>query len=120
MQAPVKLTRDKVEALKPANARREVRDALAPGLRLVVQPSGHKSWAFRFKLGGVARKLTLGDYPAVSLDAARTAAATARGEVLPTKPSPAPLRIASWPPSRSMTKSICHGAGNISTMKLAT
>jgi hypothetical protein len=81
MKPPVKLTRDKVEAMKPASARREVRDALAPGLRLVVQPSGHRSWAFRYKLGGVARKLTLGDYPALNLDTARTAAATARGNV---------------------------------------
>lgn len=97
MQAAVKLTRDRVEATKPASARREVRDALTPGLRLVVQPSGHRSWAFRYKLGGVARKLTLGDYPAVSLDAARTAAVTARGEVLQGRDPAADKAIARAP-----------------------
>ncbi|MEH2551053.1 hypothetical protein V1283_007698 [Bradyrhizobium sp. AZCC 2262] len=97
MQAAVKLTRDRVEATKPATARREVRDALAPGLRLVVQPSGHRSWAFRYKLGGKARKLTLGDYPAMSLDAARTAAVTARGEVLQGRDPAADKAIARAP-----------------------
>ena len=80
--APVKLTRDRVEAMKPASVPREVRDALVPGLRLLVQPSGHRSWLFRYSLGGTYRKLTLGHYPAVALEAARTAAATARGEVV--------------------------------------
>jgi hypothetical protein len=79
---PIKLTRDRVEATKPASAPYEVRDALVPGLRLLVQPSGHRSWLFRYTVGGTYRKLTLGHYPAVSLEAARTAAATARGEVV--------------------------------------
>src|SRR3546814_9190181 len=35
-------------------------DALLPGLYLVVQPSGAKSWAVRYRHGGKPRKLTLG------------------------------------------------------------
>lgn len=79
---PVKLTRDRVEATKPASAPYEVRDAMVPGLRLLVQPSGHRSWLFRYTLRGTYRKLTVGHYPAVSLEGARTAAVTARGQVV--------------------------------------
>src|SRR5262245_49104038 len=46
---------------KPGKKRREVPDAGCPGLFLVIQPSGHKSWAMRFRLpSGQPAKLTLG------------------------------------------------------------
>ena len=44
---------------KPGPFRREVLDA-TPGLYLVIQPSGHKSWALRYKKDGKRFKLTLG------------------------------------------------------------
>lgn len=46
-----------------ASRRREIRDSQAPGLYLVIQPkpSGHKSWAMRFRRpDGKPAKLTLG------------------------------------------------------------
>jgi integrase len=52
-----------------------------PGLYLVVQPSGKKSWAARFRVGHRTRKLTLGSYPMLPLLAARTVARKALGEV---------------------------------------
>lgn len=62
------LTAATVEKLKPASSRREIADSRAAGLYLVVQPSGAKSWAFRFrspierdaKGQRIAKKLTLG------------------------------------------------------------
>jgi len=43
--------------------RREIRDEACPGLYLVVQPSGKKSWALRFRRpDGRPAKLTLGDF----------------------------------------------------------
>lgn len=75
------LTRDRVEALKAKATRYEVRDAKAPGLRLVVQPTGARSWTFRYRRHGVDSKVTLGQYPALSLDDARAAAAAERGKV---------------------------------------
>ena len=59
---PKLLTNAAVEKLRPnPNKRREVRDGGAPGLHLVIQPSGHKSWVLR---GRQARrrqgKVTLG------------------------------------------------------------
>src|SRR5262249_33641644 len=46
----------------PRNARRiEIADGGCRGLYLIVQSSGHKSWACRYRLrGGLSRKLTLG------------------------------------------------------------
>ena len=56
--------------------RTEFANSISP-LRLVVQPSGAKSWATRFRLHGHPHKYTFGAYPAISLAAARTAAKNA-------------------------------------------
>ena len=48
-----------------------------PGLYLVVQPSGARSWAVRYRHHGKSRKLTLGGYPIFNLAQAREAAAKA-------------------------------------------
>ncbi len=58
-----KLTVAAVLKYAPGTARREIRDSLAPGLYLVIQPkpSGSKSWALRFRRpNGDPAKLTLG------------------------------------------------------------
>jgi integrase len=65
------LTAHFVEKAKPAATRQEIVDAAAPGLRLVVQPSGSKSWAYRYSFGRRHRKLTLGPFPMVTLSDAR-------------------------------------------------
>ena len=56
------LTTAAVEKLTAGKARREVPDGGAIGLRLVIQPSGFKSWAMRFRRPGSGRqtKVTLG------------------------------------------------------------
>jgi hypothetical protein len=58
-----------------------VPDRACAGLYLVVQPSGAKSWAVRYRRGGKTRKLTLGNVEALPLAAARRAAADALHEV---------------------------------------
>lgn len=57
--------------------RLEVRDAAMPGLYLVLQPSGAKGWALRYRHGGKSRKMTLGAYPACGLAEARDQAGRA-------------------------------------------
>lgn len=69
-----KLTVRSVEAMKPGEARIEVADAALPGLYLVIQTSGAKSWAYRYRAGGKPRKLTIGRWPALGLAEAREAA----------------------------------------------
>jgi integrase len=55
------LTAAAVARLKPGKTRLEISDAKAPGLHLVIQPTGAKSWALRFRRpDGRAAKLTLG------------------------------------------------------------
>ena len=70
--AAKKLTTLGVDRMRGDPARRvEIADALTPGLYLVVQPSGRKSWAVRARVDGRPAKLTLGPYPALGLDQAR-------------------------------------------------
>ena len=53
----------------------EIPDAVVPGLYLIVQPTGVKSWAVRYRVGRRTRKLTFpGRYPVLSLAKARDAA----------------------------------------------
>jgi integrase len=66
-----------IEVLKPGAERREIPDPHMPGLYLVVQPSGAKSWAVRYRHHGTTRKHTLGSYPAIDLKAARDLAGKA-------------------------------------------
>src|SRR5207237_10735846 len=72
------LTDRVVQQAKAKNARVEIADAVLPGLYLIVQPTGAKSWAVRYRLGRRTRKLTPpGRYPVLSLAKAREAARTA-------------------------------------------
>jgi integrase len=72
---PKTLTDIAIRALKPGSARREIPDPGARGLYVVVQPSGAKSFAVRYRYAGKPRKLTL--QAGISLAAARRAAADA-------------------------------------------
>jgi integrase len=75
---PITLTDRVVQQAKAKGARVEIADAVLPGLYLVVQPTGVKSWAVRYRAGHRSRKLTLpGRYPVLSLAKAREAARTA-------------------------------------------
>ena len=53
------LTAKKIENIKPGVARQEIPDGGCRGLYLVVQPSGRKSWAVRYRFNGRPKKLTL-------------------------------------------------------------
>lgn len=74
------LTVKTVDNLKAGTSRKEVSDGASTGLWLVVQPSGAKSWAFRYRspLDGKPKKLTIGPYSAFTLVKAREAAAEAQ------------------------------------------
>ena len=75
------LTDIAISKLTPAATRREVPDGKITGLYLIVQPSGAKSWALRYRTESKPRKLTLGAYSTVSLAEARRKAQKALGEV---------------------------------------
>jgi integrase len=71
------LTTRTVESAKPGKVRKEIPDAHMPGLYLVLQPSGARSWAVRYRSTGRSRKHTLGGYPAIDLKTARDLASKA-------------------------------------------
>jgi integrase len=67
-----------VERIQPDGKKRiEHADGVVSGLYLVVQPSGVKSWAVRYRFDRKPYKHTLGRFPAVELSAARTLAKAA-------------------------------------------
>jgi len=71
------LTVKSVESVAPDGDRREIPDGYLRGLYLIVQPSGAKSWAVRYRHDGRPRKLTIGSYPVFDLKAAREAGSKA-------------------------------------------
>lgn len=54
------------------------RITIGQGLALLVNPSGSKLWRFRYRFGGVAKSLSMGAFPAVSLPQAIEARDKAR------------------------------------------
>jgi integrase len=71
------LTVRKLETIKADTVRQEVPDAYLRGLYFIVQPTGAKCWAVRYRFGGRSRKYTIGPYPAVDLVSARKLGAAA-------------------------------------------
>jgi integrase len=79
-----RLTALQVENAKPDAVRVETPDAGCRGLYLVIQPSGSKGFAVRYRFAGKPRKLTLGPEPGaprLSLAAARKLTADALHKV---------------------------------------
>jgi hypothetical protein len=73
------LTDISIRNMKPADVRQEIPDPGARGLYVVIQPSGLKSFAVRYRYAGMPRKLTL--QAGITLAAARKATADALYEV---------------------------------------
>jgi integrase len=73
-----RLTRSRVEALKPRDKEYEVGDPACPGLQLRVGRSGTKSWHWRFTWHGKRERIVLGTYPATNLAEAHQRAEEAR------------------------------------------
>jgi integrase len=75
-----KLTDIAVRKLKAGAVRREVADGTS-GLRLIIQPSGARSWCVRYRYQSRTCKLTLGSAPPLTLAEARAQAAAALAKV---------------------------------------
>ena len=75
------LTQISIEKFKAPSKRKEVPDAAFSGLYLILQPSGKKSFAYRYRYLGKTRKLTLGKFPLISLADARDKAQKAQAQL---------------------------------------
>lgn len=60
-----------IRTLKPTESRVDYWDELTPGLGLRVTTAGKKTFFCRYRVGKAQRRMTLGDYPALSLVDAR-------------------------------------------------
>lgn len=68
------LTAKFIEQARPGPQRQEIPDTglkAVKGLYFIIQPSGARSWALRYRYGRQTRKLTLGAFPAFGLVEAR-------------------------------------------------
>jgi integrase len=74
------LNANALDAEKPGADRRELRDSASPGLSFVIQTTGTRSWALRLWHGGKFRKITLGQFPTMTLAAARDRARDVRAD----------------------------------------
>ncbi|MFO1037300.1 MAG: integrase arm-type DNA-binding domain-containing protein [Geminicoccaceae bacterium] len=68
---PRTLTAEAVTKIKAGPSRREIADSVVPGLYLVIQPSGARSFAVRTRINGKPAKLTLGPVSVLELAKAR-------------------------------------------------
>ena len=118
---PVTLTDRAVRQAKAGGARVEIADAVLPGLYLIVQPTGVKSWAVRYRVGRRSRKLTLpGRYPVLSLAKAREAARRALESVTDGE-DPAAAKSAGTPADDTLAAYIAlYREKHVSTVRSGT
>jgi hypothetical protein len=64
------LTEAQIQAIKPVRYERRVTDG--QGLYLLMTPKGALHWRFRYRFAGKSKTLSLGSYPVVTLDWARS------------------------------------------------
>jgi len=74
------LTEASCKAAKPKNAVYYLNDG--GGLRLRIKPNGSRSWIYRFRIDGKENTNSLGTYPQVSLQIARTKLTEAKQHVV--------------------------------------
>jgi integrase len=91
------LTAMAVQAAKPRPKRYEIPDGGALGLYLVIQPSGVKSWARRYRFNGRTAKQTLGSAVDITLAQARARAAEI-GRLIERGIDPTPRQRDALPP----------------------
>ena len=74
----MKFTDASLRALKPKTDRYEEWESNGKGFGLRVSPAGRKTFIFMYRFDGVARRMTIGTYPALTLSQAHELHAKAR------------------------------------------
>jgi integrase len=109
------LTKIQLDRLKPGKARREIADGGAHGLYFIVQPSGARSWALRYRVDGRSRKHTIGSYPEVDLAAARRLARKAHGELAQDK-DPAAIKKAAKVAAKAQAAEVVYTVAHVAEL----
>ncbi len=100
------LSQTAVDRARPRATRYEIPDGRQPGLYLVVQPSGTRSWALRTRIGGKPAEITLGNAEVISLDEAREQAHDALRQARQPTPQTAPRYAAPAPTSDTLLAAV--------------
>lgn len=83
-----RLTKRTIDALQPGEKRYRVSDTEQRGLKLTVETGGRKWWSVRYTTADAKEsEVALGDWPALLVDDARTAAGKARQSASTTDPA---------------------------------
>lgn len=77
----MKFTDRSIQSLKPQGKRYIAWEDNGKGLGLRISPKGKKTFIYMYRFGGVARMMTLGDYPKMSLSAANMAHSQAANDL---------------------------------------
>lgn len=101
-----RLTDLAVKNAKPQAARYELPDGSVPGLVLVVQPSGKKSWAIRYRSNGLQIKHTFGRFPEIDLPTVRDRAWKLRADGPPAAEQPDPATELAALPAPAATRRV--------------
>ncbi|MBK5939799.1 tyrosine-type recombinase/integrase [Halochromatium roseum] len=104
----IPLTRSRIERLRhdPQGPQQQfLWDAQVPGLGVMIQATGFKSYVVRYRLQGVARRMTIAQVGAISLDAARELARRATEQALA---GTDPLKAKRERPERPVTLADLH------------
>jgi integrase len=80
--ATVRLTKSVADSAQAQAKPYQLHDKQLPGLILRIQPTGHKSWYYEYRLpNGVRKRIRLGLYSRLSVDGARALAKQDAGDV---------------------------------------
>lgn len=104
----MKLTAANVDKMQATDRRQEVPDSLCTGLYLVIQPTGKKSWQVRYRHGGTHRRMTLGNYPVLSLADARQRARSTLAAATEGQDPAAEVKAAKAPKPEDDRNKICN------------
>lgn len=83
MSRKIYITSEHIQSLKPKAREYTVHDTGCLGLGLRIQPGGSKSWVMSHRIDGKTRRVTLGAWPSMCPDAARTAFFTRQVDAAP-------------------------------------
>jgi integrase len=75
------LTDHHIRKLQPSSTPNDIRDGELRGLVLTLLPSGKRQWCVRYRAQGKQRRLVLGNYPVLTIAAARKAARNAMSDI---------------------------------------
>jgi hypothetical protein len=77
----IRFTKTALQAIEANGERQTFHDAVAPGLIVLVYPTGQKTFFLYRRIAGRPERIKLGTFPIMTVEQARTKAATVHGAI---------------------------------------